>query len=122
MKKVEKTTRPFTYDLNQMPYTGASLVVPVVKKVLPANAGDIRDCGLIPGSRWSPEEARGNPLQYSCLENNMHRGVWQAMVNGAAKRHNRSNLAGRHNYTGRVTKSFKGLDLIACLQNYGWKS
>ena len=40
-------------------------------KNLPANAGDIRDIGLIPGSRQSPGEGKGNPLQDSCLENPM---------------------------------------------------
>ena len=39
------------------------------KKNLPANAGDIRDTGLIPGLGRSPGEMNGNPLQYSCLEN-----------------------------------------------------
>ena len=39
-----------------------------------ANAGDMRDMGLIPGSERSPEEDHGNPLQYSCLENPMDRG------------------------------------------------
>ena len=39
----------------------------------PANAGDIRDEGLIPGSRRS--EGHGNPLQYSCLENLLDRGA-----------------------------------------------
>ena len=34
-----------------------------------ANAGDIRDAGSIPGSGRSPGRGRGNPLQYSCLEN-----------------------------------------------------
>ena len=43
-------------------------VVPVVKKP-PANAGDLRDEGLIPGSGRSPGVGNGNPLQYSCLEN-----------------------------------------------------
>ena len=38
-------------------------------KNLPANSGDIRDAGLIPESERSPGEGRGNPLQYSCLEN-----------------------------------------------------
>ena len=49
---------------------GASQVVPVVKN-LPANAGDIRDAGSIPGSGRSPEGGHGNPLWYSCLENSM---------------------------------------------------
>ena len=35
-------------------------------KNLPANAGDVRDGGLIPGSERSPGEENGNPLQYSC--------------------------------------------------------
>ena len=48
----------------------ASQVVLVVKN-LPANAGDIRDAGLIPGSGRSPGEGHDNPLQYSCLENPM---------------------------------------------------
>ena len=43
-------------------------VVLVVKNP-PANAGNIRDMGLIPGSERSPGEGHGNPLQYSCLEN-----------------------------------------------------
>ena len=37
----------------------------------PANAGDIRDTGSIPGSGRSLGEGNGNPLQYSCLENHM---------------------------------------------------
>jgi len=40
-------------------------------KNLPANAGDIRDVGSIPGSGRSPGEEHGNPLQYACLENPM---------------------------------------------------
>ena len=39
----------------------------------PANAGDLRDAGLIPGSGRSPGREHGNPLQYSCLENPMDR-------------------------------------------------
>ena len=46
----------------------ASQVVLVVKS-LPANAGDIRDMGLIPVSGRSPGGGHGNPLQYPCLEN-----------------------------------------------------
>ena len=38
-------------------------------KNLPANVGDIRDAGLIPGLGRSPGGGHGNPLQYSCLEN-----------------------------------------------------
>ena len=54
-------------------------------KNLPANAGDARDPGSIPGLERSPGEVNGNPLQYSCLENPMDRGAWQATVSGVAK-------------------------------------
>ena len=50
-----------------------------VKNLL-ANAGDIRDTGLIPELGRSPGGGHGNPLQYSCLENPMDRGDWQAMI------------------------------------------
>ena len=61
----------------------ASQVVLVVKN-LPANAGEIKDLGLIPGSGKIPGGGHGNPLQYSCLENPMDRGAWQAMVHSIA--------------------------------------
>ena len=51
------------------------------------NAGDIRDMGSIPGSGRSPGGEHGNPLQYSCLENPMDRGAWQATVLGVAELH-----------------------------------
>ena len=43
------------------------------------------DQGLIPGSRRSPGEENGNPLQYSCLENPIDRGAWQTTVHGVAR-------------------------------------
>ena len=46
------------------------------------NAGDP---GLIPGLGRSSEEGTGNPLQYSCLENPMDRGVWKSTVRGISK-------------------------------------
>ena len=52
----------------------------LVVKNLPANAGDIRDMGSIPGSGRSPEGGHGNPFQYSCLENPMDRGAFWAIV------------------------------------------
>ena len=48
----------------------------------PANAGDM---GSFPGSERFPGEGNGNPLKYSCLENSMDRGIWQALVHGVAK-------------------------------------
>ena len=59
-------------------------VAPVVRSLL-ANVGDIRDAGLIPGSRRSPGEGNGNPLKYSCLENPMDGGAWWATVHGVHK-------------------------------------
>ena len=54
-------------------------------KNLPANAGDSRDRGSIPGSERSPGGGHDNPLQYSCLENLMDSRTWQATVHGIAK-------------------------------------
>ena len=56
------------------------------KKNLPANAGDAGDTGSLPGPGRSPEGGNVNPLQYSCLENSMDRGAWQAKVHGVTKR------------------------------------
>ena len=64
--------------------TGASQVAPVVKRPL-AGAGDISDVGLIPGLTRSPGGGHGIPLQYSCLENPMDRGTWQATAHRFAK-------------------------------------
>ena len=60
-----------------MGYPGGSVV-----KNPPANAGD---SGSIPVLGISPGEGTGNPLQYSCLENFMDRGAWQARVRGVVK-------------------------------------
>ena len=48
----------------------------------PANAGDARHMGSIPGSGRSPGEGNGKPLQYSCLEIPWIRGAWWAMAHG----------------------------------------
>ena len=50
-----------------------------------ANTGDLRDLGLIPGSGRSPGRGQGNSLQYSCLEDRMDRGAWQAMGHKVVK-------------------------------------
>ena len=47
--------------------------------------GDISDAGSITGSGRSPGVGNGNPLQYSCLENSMDRGAWQATVHGVSE-------------------------------------
>ena len=54
--------------------------------VTPANVGEIRDSGSIPGWERSSREGMSEyPLQYSCLENPLDRGAWQAIVHGVAK-------------------------------------
>ena len=49
------------------------------------NAGDTKDMVSIPGWGRSPGGRHGNPLQYSCLENPMDRGHWQATVHRVTK-------------------------------------
>ena len=61
-----------------------TMVVLVVKNP-PANAGNIRDVGSIPGLGRSPGSEHDNPLQYSCLEHPADRGAWWATVHGITK-------------------------------------
>ena len=61
-------------------FPGAAVV-----KNLPADVGNARDVGLIPGSERSPGEGNGNPLHYSCLENSMNREIFRATVHRVAK-------------------------------------
>ena len=63
-----------------MGFPGGSVV-----KNPPANAGDARNSGSIPGMQRSSGVGNGNPLQYSCLRNPMDRGAWWATVHGVAK-------------------------------------
>ena len=62
-------------------YSKMALVV----KSPSANAGDVRDAALIPGSGRSPGEGTGNPLQYSCLGNHMDRGAWRLQSMGSQR-------------------------------------
>ena len=57
----------------------------LVVKNSPANSGDTRNVGSIPGSGISPGAGNGNPLQYSCLENSIDRGAWQATIHVITK-------------------------------------
>ena len=57
----------------------------LVVKNLPANTGDTRDTGWIPGLGRFPGGGYGNPCQYSCLENPMDREVWWATVHRVTK-------------------------------------
>ena len=74
---------PFSSNHAYMDNQWASQVALVVNN-LPANEGEIRDAGLIPELGRFSGGGHGNPLQYSCLENPMARGAWQAAVNEVA--------------------------------------
>ena len=84
--------------------------VALVVKNLPANAGDVRDAGLIPGSGRSPGRGQGNPLQY-CLENPMDRGASQAAVHRVVQSRTRPKQLSMHTWS--VGSSFPnpGLNL-----------
>ena len=57
----------------------------LVVKNPPANAGDIRDAGSVPGLGRSLGLGNGNPPQYSCLDNPMDRATWLGIVHSVAK-------------------------------------
>ena len=61
-------------------------IVRLLVKNLPANAGDVKEAVSISGLGESPGVGRGNLLHYSCLENPMDRGTWQAPVNRVTKK------------------------------------
>ena len=67
-------TAPVFYKLTSM-----------VAQMVKASAYNAGDPGLNPGSGRSPGEGNGNSLQYSCLENPMDRGAWQATFHGVAE-------------------------------------
>ena len=88
----------------------------LVVKNMPANAGDIRDEGSIPGLERSSGGGHENPLQYSCLENRMDRGVWWVTVHRVTKSQTHwSDLTCRHSnekYFVLVLMSLTYLSLI----------
>ena len=84
MNKGYKRSLGFTSFSISLYKNRASQVMLVVKNP-PANEGDIKDLGSIPGFGRSPGGGRGNPLQYPSLENPMDRGAWWATVHRGAK-------------------------------------
>ena len=88
---------------NRLTDKRASQVALVVKN-LPASAGDKGDAGLIPGWGSSLGGGHGNPLQYSCPENPMDRGTWQAAVHRAAKSWTRLKQLSTHARTDKENK------------------
>ena len=87
----------------------------------PANAGDMKDMGLIPGSGRSTGGGHGNPLQYSCLENPMDREAWQATVHSVAKSQTGLKRLSMHacrkprKHEGRLHHSYSLLVSVTCL-------
>ena len=71
---------PLAYAGTRVGFPGGNSGKKKKKKTKPANAGDIRKVGSIPGSGRSPGGGPGNPLQYSCVENPMDRGARWATV------------------------------------------
>ena len=63
------------------------------------SACDAGDLGSTPGLGRSPGEGNGNPLQYSCLENSMGRGVWQSTVHGPGKSLTLYRVVEKHQYS-----------------------
>ena len=74
------------------------LKVVLVVKNLPANAGDVRVAGSIPGLGSSSGEGNGNPLQYACLENPMDGGAWRATVHRVTKSRTRLKQFSTHTF------------------------
>ena len=69
-----------------MSYSWDHTVYFLVAQMVKASAYNVGDLGSIPGLGRSPEEGNGNPLQYSCLENPMHRGAWQVIQSMGSQR------------------------------------
>ena len=76
---------PFPTIFTLLSAIGRASQVALVVKNPPANAGDVRHLGSIPGLGRSPGGGHGNPLQYSCLENPTDRGACTATVHRIAK-------------------------------------
>ena len=89
----------------------ASQVARVVENP-PANAGDIRDMGLIPESVSFPGEGNGNPIQYSSLENPMDRGTWWATVHRVAQSQTRLKFLSMHSK--EIFEDSEQCEIAAC--------
>ena len=97
------------------------LIFPLSRlKNLLTNAGGVGDAGLIPESGRCPGVGTGNPLQYSCLENSMDRGVWWATVHAVTESQTWLNTAQTEESDGKMLimpikpKSALCLHLLHC--------
>ena len=90
----------------------------LVVKNSPANAGDIRDMGLIPGLGRSLGEGNGNPLQYSYLENPIDRGVLWATIHGGLTRVRQGYIVQHEEIQPLFYNNFKWSIINKILQHY----
>ena len=74
----------------------------------PTSSTDLRDMVLIPGSGSFPGGGHGNPLLYSCLENLMDRGAWQAIVCRVVKSQAQLKQLSTHAHTHKI------LNIVPC--------
>ena len=92
---------------SQPGFPGGSVI-----KNLPANAVDAREASSVPGLGTSPGGGNGNPLQYSCWDNPMDRGAWQATVLRVSKSWTQLKQLSRHAHTGsQPLKSWERLSI-----------
>ena len=84
----------FNWGIVALGFPGGSVV-----KNPPANAGDARDLGLLPGLGRSPGKGNGNSLQYSYLRNPMDRWAWWTTVHGIAKELDTTEYTHTHTHT-----------------------
>ena len=81
-------------------------------KNLPANVGTTGDMNSISGLRRSRRGGNDNPLQYSCQDNPMDRGAWQATVNGVAKSQTQLSTQARKTMLSNFLCSFSILNIF----------
>ena len=107
------------YNLNY--FIGASQLARVVKNP-PANTGDIKDTGSIPGLRSSPRGGNGSPLQYSCLKNLMDRSAWLATVHRVKKSQRRLKQLSACTQTHTHTHTHTRTNMHAHTYKYSFKA
>ena len=90
----------------------------LVVKNPPANAGNMRDLGSIPGLGRSPGGGHDNPLHYSCLENPMDRGAWRGTAHWAAESDMTEQLS-RHTHAYKSSESIYSINKWIRLSSYG---
>ena len=93
--------KPYDTNFYVLDKLQGSLAFPggAVVKNLPASTGDEKDSDSISGLGRSPGAGNGNPFQYSCLENSVDRGAWQATFYGVARKLDTTEYTHTHTHT-----------------------